>query len=301
MARRSITTIIASIFLASSIQMTFSEENPNAATVRDFAYRYMKNLTDLKMSDREIAKQLASTIFYLEKMQIVCSKYYYIDQDSARFRYQLYQGTWELMFGPGKTSTAIMNEASMARNREFNNATNKQKWCNDVKQLGKKTFAWEELFESNIKSLKDPTAARQNWQWGTVEGEGNEKAKRAWVEEKDLGEKTLSILACYNSTEGKAKYIVFSIDANANFWGSRYIRIPVDKKIIWFSAGEKDNELSPYITDDGLELTFGVDIYDNKINHGLISVCPTQDTKLSECYRYKTSRFEAALDYMCSK
>ena len=84
------------------------------------------------MSDREIANQLASSIIWLEKVQLVCPSYYYVNAGRARYNYLLRQGTWSMMFGPGKTSTAILNEASAKRNQEFNNSTSKK--CRDTEK-----------------------------------------------------------------------------------------------------------------------------------------------------------------------
>jgi len=47
-----------------------------------------------------------------------------------------------MMFGPGKTSTSIMNEASARRNQEFNNSVSKKEWREGIKAFGIKTFSW---------------------------------------------------------------------------------------------------------------------------------------------------------------
>jgi hypothetical protein len=96
----------------------------------------MQQLSKQKMSDREIANQLASTIIWLEKVQLICTTYYYVNARRARFDYLLRQGTWAMMFGPGKTSTSIMNEASARRNQEFNNSVSKKEWCEGIKAFG---------------------------------------------------------------------------------------------------------------------------------------------------------------------
>jgi len=51
------------------------------------------------------------------------------------------------MFGPGKTSTSIMKEASARRNQEFNNSVSKKEWREGIKAFGIKTFSWGPLFE----------------------------------------------------------------------------------------------------------------------------------------------------------
>jgi hypothetical protein len=84
---------------------------------------------------------------WLEKVQLICPTYYYVNARRARFEYLLRQGTWALMFGPGKTSTSIMNEAASKRNEEFNNNVSKKEWCEGIKTFGVKTFGWGPLFE----------------------------------------------------------------------------------------------------------------------------------------------------------
>ena len=113
----------------------------------EYAFSYMRQLSEQKMSDREIANQLASTIIWLEKIQLLCSSYYYVNVNRVRYSYILRQGTWSMMFGPGKTSTSILNEASAKRNQEFNNSLSKKEWCESVKAYGIKMFSWGPLFE----------------------------------------------------------------------------------------------------------------------------------------------------------
>src|SRR5258708_4604444 len=88
------------------------DDEPSPEVIKEFAFNYMRQLSQQKLSDREIANQLASTIIWLEKLQVICPSYYYVNARRARFDYLLRQGTWAMMFGPGKTSTSIMNEAS---------------------------------------------------------------------------------------------------------------------------------------------------------------------------------------------
>ena len=90
---------------------------------------------------------MASTIIWLEKVQLTCPSYYYVNERRVRFDYLVRQGTWAMMFGPGKTSTSIMNEASAKRNQEFNNSVSKKEWCEGIKAFGIKTFGWGPLFE----------------------------------------------------------------------------------------------------------------------------------------------------------
>jgi hypothetical protein len=52
-----------------------------------------------------------------------------------------------MMFGPGKTSTSILNEASAKRNKEFNNSISKKEWCEHIKAFVIETFGRGPLFE----------------------------------------------------------------------------------------------------------------------------------------------------------
>ena len=90
---------------------------------------------------------IVAPIIWLEKIELSCPSYYYVNARRARFDYLLRQGTWAMMFGPGKTSTSIMNEASAKRNQEFNNSVSKKEWCEGIKAFGIKTFGWGPLFE----------------------------------------------------------------------------------------------------------------------------------------------------------
>jgi hypothetical protein len=107
----------------------------------------MKQGSEHNMSERQIANQLATSIILSEKIQLVCPLYYYVNARRARYDYLLRQGTWAMMFGPGKTSTSILNEASAKRNQEFNNTISKKEWCENIKAFGVTTFGWGPLFE----------------------------------------------------------------------------------------------------------------------------------------------------------
>jgi hypothetical protein len=123
------------------------DDEPSLEVIKEFAFNYMRQLSQQKLSDREIANQLASTILWLEKVQLICPSYYYVNARRVRFEYLLRQGTWAMMFGVGTTSTSIMNEASAKRNQEFNNSVSKKEWCEGIKAFGIKTFGWGPLFE----------------------------------------------------------------------------------------------------------------------------------------------------------
>ena len=138
---------VAAISIAALLPAKAGNYEPTPDLIREYAFDYMKRLSQQKLSDRDIANQLASTIIWLEKIQLICPSYYYVNAPRARFSYLLRQGTWGTMFGPGKTSTSIMNEASAKRNQEFNNSVSKKEWCENVKAFGIKMFGWSDLFE----------------------------------------------------------------------------------------------------------------------------------------------------------
>jgi opacity protein-like surface antigen len=147
-ALAALVTVAAAASLAASVADT-REDAPSSEEITKYAFSYMRQLSSQGMSDREIANQLASSMIWSEKVQLVCSSYYYVNASRARYDYLLRQGTWNMMFGPGKTSTSIMNEASAKRNREFNNNSSKRDWCENVKAFGIKTFDWGPLFEAD--------------------------------------------------------------------------------------------------------------------------------------------------------
>ena len=125
---------------------------PNPETIRGFSSEFFQGLLGKKMSERQIANQLASDIIWLEKVQLICPSYYYVNARVARFQYLLYQGAWSHLFDGGKTSTELMNIASAKRNEEFNNSVSKKKWCEDIKEFGLKTLGWDyEIFEKGKK------------------------------------------------------------------------------------------------------------------------------------------------------
>ena len=84
-------------------------------------------------------------------MQLLCPSYFYVNARRARHDYLLRQGTWNMMFGPGKTATSILNEAAARRNEEFNNVVGAKKgvWCESVKPFGIEHFGWSFLFEAD--------------------------------------------------------------------------------------------------------------------------------------------------------
>jgi hypothetical protein len=124
------------------------DDDLSPQVIKEFAFNYMKQFPQ-KMSDREIAYQLASTLIWLEKIQLICPSYYYVNASKMRFQYLLRQGTWTMMFGPGKTSMSIMNEASAKRNVEFYSSVSKKEWCEGIKAFAIKTFDWGPLFEAD--------------------------------------------------------------------------------------------------------------------------------------------------------
>jgi hypothetical protein len=80
-------------------------------------------------------------------MVLVCPPFFYVNVSKARLYYLLRQGTWDMMFGPGKTGTSILAENSARRFAEYNNGVSKKEWCESTKAFGIKMFSWEPIFE----------------------------------------------------------------------------------------------------------------------------------------------------------
>ena len=148
--KRFIVAALAALAASAASIAIARDDDPSSEEIREFASFYMKmGLNKNKMSDREIANSLASEIIWLEKIQLICPSYYYVNARRARFEYLLRQGTWAMMFGPGKSSTSIMNEASAKRNQEFYGGVSKKQWCEDIKAFGIKSFDWSWMFEAD--------------------------------------------------------------------------------------------------------------------------------------------------------
>jgi len=91
------------------------DDEPSWKAVEEYASNYMQQLKEQNMSERETANQLASSIWWSEKLQLLCPSYFYVNARRARYDYLLRQGTWNMMFGPGKTATSILNERPTKR------------------------------------------------------------------------------------------------------------------------------------------------------------------------------------------
>jgi len=125
------------------------DDEPSWEVIKEFASNYMRQFSQQGLSARETANQLASSIWWSEKVQVLCPSYFYVNARRARYDYLLRQGTWHMMFNGGKTATSILNEAAARRNEEFNNVPGAAKgaWCESVKAFGIKHFDWGPLFE----------------------------------------------------------------------------------------------------------------------------------------------------------
>jgi squalene cyclase len=145
--KRLLITIALAALIAATVPLGARELEPTPEIIREYAFDYMRQLSQQKLSDRQIANQLASSIWWSEKLQLVCPSYFYVNRERARFDYLLRMGTWYTFFGVGKTATSILNEASAKRNENFNNEVNKKAWCESLKAFGIKTFGWGDLFE----------------------------------------------------------------------------------------------------------------------------------------------------------
>ena len=149
--KKFIVVALAALVAAAASVANARDDEPSPEAIDEFASNYMRQLGQKGLSDREIANQLASSIWWSEKVQLLCSSYFYVNARRARYDYLLRQGTWNMMFGPGTTATSILNEAARRRNENFNNVVGAAKgaWCEEVKAFGIKTFGWGPLFEAD--------------------------------------------------------------------------------------------------------------------------------------------------------
>jgi hypothetical protein len=126
-----------------------AEEMPSFEAVKEFARQLFEMSKKQGLSERETANHLASSMWWSEKMQVLCPSYFYVNPVRARYDYLLRLETWNMYYGVGKTATAILNEATTRRNENFNNVVGSQKgaWCQSLKEFGIKHFGWAPLFE----------------------------------------------------------------------------------------------------------------------------------------------------------
>jgi hypothetical protein len=147
--KKFIVAALAVLVAATASVANARDDEPSWEAVREYASSYMQQFKKQNMSLRETANQLASSIWWSEKVQLLCPSYLYVNARRARYDYLLRLGTWSMMFGVGKTATSILNEASARRNEEFNNVVGAAKgaWCESVKAFGIEHFGWAPLFE----------------------------------------------------------------------------------------------------------------------------------------------------------
>ena len=115
-----IVTALAALVTAAAPVANARDDEPSSEAIEQYASNYMQTFSKQKMSLRETANQLASSIWWSEKLQLLCPSYFYVNARRARYDYLLRQGTWNMLFGVGKTATSILNEAAARRNEEFN-------------------------------------------------------------------------------------------------------------------------------------------------------------------------------------
>jgi hypothetical protein len=150
-SRRSLAIFLALTATSAASVASARDDEPSPEEIRKFASNYMRQLSQQGLSDREIANQLASSIWWSEKVQLLSPTYFYVNARRARYDYILRQGTWNMMFDGGKTATSILKEAAARRNEDFNNVPGSQKgaWCESVKAFGIEHFGWGPLFEAD--------------------------------------------------------------------------------------------------------------------------------------------------------
>ena len=147
--KKLIVAALAALVAAAASVADARDIEPSPEQIREYAFNYMQERQKQGLSDREKANQLASTMWWMEKMVLVCPSFFYVNASRARFHYLLRQGTWAMMFGPGKTATSILTENSARRIAEYNNSVSKKEWCEGVKAFGIKHFSWGRLSEQD--------------------------------------------------------------------------------------------------------------------------------------------------------
>jgi hypothetical protein len=80
---------LAALVAAEASVANARDDEPSPDEIKEFASNYARQLSQQKLSQREIANQLASTIIWLEKVQLICPSYYYVNARRARFDYLL--------------------------------------------------------------------------------------------------------------------------------------------------------------------------------------------------------------------
>jgi opacity protein-like surface antigen len=135
--------------VAASVSAANARDEPSREAVEAFYHQLSQDAKKQRFSLRETANHLASSIWWSEKLQLLCPSYFYVNARRARYDYLLRQETWQAYFGVGKTATSILNEATARRNEEFNNVVGAAKgsWCESVKAFGIEHFGWAPLFE----------------------------------------------------------------------------------------------------------------------------------------------------------
>jgi hypothetical protein len=106
----------------------------------DYAKNYMAT------HKNEPWDQLNTSIILSEKIQTLCSFYFYVNFREARRDYLYRVGTWMLMFSIGKSATMHMNEATNKINEGITMTTDKREWCERIKARGIEKFGWGPLF-----------------------------------------------------------------------------------------------------------------------------------------------------------
>ena len=93
-----VAALAVSVAAAASV-VNARDDEPSWEAIREYAGNYMQQLKKEGLSVRETANQLASSIWWSEKLQLLCPSYFYVNARRACYDYLLRQGTWNMMFG----------------------------------------------------------------------------------------------------------------------------------------------------------------------------------------------------------
>jgi hypothetical protein len=95
-----VTRLVLAVSVAAAASVVNArDDEPSWEAIREYAGNYMQQLKKEGLSVRETANQLASSIWWSEKLQLLCPSYFYVNARRACYDYLLRQGTWNMMFG----------------------------------------------------------------------------------------------------------------------------------------------------------------------------------------------------------
>src|SRR5215470_10595684 len=81
--RKCTVAVLAILVAAAASVANARDDEPSPEAIDEFASNYMRQFSQQKMSLRETANQLASSIWWSEKVQLLCPSYFYVNARRA--------------------------------------------------------------------------------------------------------------------------------------------------------------------------------------------------------------------------